>query len=125
MSLKPSKSEEWRKCVKARIVLSSAALIIIVVGLSLLSNNLWNRKNTELPIRTVDLQITSQTTVQEIARAYNMEPRSLKKSFGLQSPSDIGKTIAELGISPQSASDKVQKLSTIASEESKKTGKRY
>ncbi|MHB1457302.1 MAG: 4Fe-4S binding protein [Armatimonadota bacterium] len=110
--------------MKAKIVFLSVTLITIVVGLSLLSNNLWNRKNTELPVRAVDLQITGQTTVQDIALAYNMEPRSLKKSFGLQSPSDIGKTIAELAISPQSASEKVQKLRTIASEESSKNWKK-
>lgn len=110
--------------MKTRIVFLSVVLITIVVGLSLISNNLWNRKNIESPVRTVDLQITSQTTVLDIALAYNMEPRSLKKSFDLQSPSDIGKTIAELGISPQSASDKVQKIRTIAREESSKNWKK-
>ncbi|MHB1002003.1 MAG: 4Fe-4S binding protein [Armatimonadota bacterium] len=110
--------------MKTRTILMFITLIALVVGTSLFSNSLWNRKNTELSAQTNKLQITSQTTIQDIALAYHLEPRMLKKPFHLQARSDFNKTITELGISPQSASEMVKKLTAIEGEESSKNWKK-
>lgn len=59
-------------------------------------------------------------TIRQIADAYQLSPKALKRPLGLKSPSDINKTVKELGLSIKDIKTQLRSTRVLASEESSK-----
>jgi polyferredoxin len=104
-----------------KILLNFLLLIAIVVALSIMNNNIWQQKPefTE-NAKPVSINITEQMTIRQIADAYGVDPKELKKSLKLTSPADLDKTVAELGLNKDDVNSSIRAAAVIAGEESSK-----
>ena len=107
--------------MKLKTVLFFLLILGAVVGLSVITTHLWQDKPeaTESEPSAV-VTISEQMTVREVAAAYELSPKTLKTLFGLTSPSDLDKTLADLGLSVEKAQQQLKGAKVLASEESSK-----
>jgi NAD-dependent dihydropyrimidine dehydrogenase PreA subunit len=107
--------------VKFRIISVALLVVVTVVGLSLVSSRLWQEKPESAGDKSDSIvSISSDMTVRKIADAYGLNPESLKGPLGLMSPTDLDKTIAELGLSVDEARGRLRGTKALANEESSK-----
>ncbi len=106
--------------MKLKTILFFMLILGAVVGLSLLTTQLWKDKPESSESKPSAVTISEQMTVREVAAVYELSPKTLKTSFGLTSPSDLDKTLAELGLSVEQAQQRLQGAKVLASEESSK-----
>lgn len=105
--------------MKIRTIALFVLLVSAVVGSSFISAKLWEGKQEAPPAKT-QVTISESMTLSQAAAVYKLNPKSLKRPFGLSSPSDLDKTIGELGLTASEAKEKLHKASVLAAEESSK-----
>ena len=88
--------------------------IILVIGLSMLSTQIWGGKS-EQPQTPAKIRIDNEMTVQQFGQANGLSERILKELFDLKSKSDLGKKLDEYGTNGQITSFVTKKLA-LASE---------
>jgi ferredoxin len=93
-------------------------LVVIVAGLSLVSNRIWGGRPEESP-EIKKLIIEEEMTVVQFGRANELPNPVLKEIFGLQVKSDLEKKLNEYGTSDQIAFMVTKKLA-LASEHASK-----
>jgi len=105
-----------------RTVILVVALIIFVVGLSIVSNRIWGGK-PEKPQESGELIIEDDMTVFQFGQANNLPNPVLKEIFELQVKSDLQKSLSEYG-SPEQIKSMVLGKKTIAYEYESKNWKK-
>lgn len=93
-------------------------IIVLVVGLSIISNRIWSDKPEQLP-EAKELIIEKEMTVTQFGQANELPNTVLKEIFDLKAKSDLEKKINEYGTSDQIASVVKKKLA-LASEHASK-----
>ncbi len=107
--------------MKSKVIFVALLVIAAVVGLSLVSSSLWQEKPESAKEQSgSNVTITEDMTVRKVADAYGLTPKALKGPLGLTSPTDLDKTIAELGLSVDETKDRLRKAKALADEESSK-----
>ena len=96
-----------------RTIVLFLLLIILVIGLSLISNHLWGGKPEELP-ELKELIIRERMTVGEFGQANDLPNPVLKEIFELQDKSDFQKNLSEYGTPEQIESLVKMKLALAA-----------
>lgn len=114
-------SEQEEIAMRLKVFTSFLLIITAVVLLSMVSTQLWQDKPENVAAETSpSVAINSQMTVREVASAYSLNPKMLKTSFGLSAPSDLDKTLAEIGLSVEEAQQLLQGAKVLAAEGSSK-----
>lgn len=103
-----------------RVVLFFLVLVAAVVGLSLVSARIWGGK-PEGPATEKDLVFDEEMTVARFGSANELQPRLLKKVFGLKSPADRQKGIGAFGMSEEQILGKVRQAMAIQAEHASKS----
>jgi polyferredoxin len=93
-------------------------IIVLVVGLSIISNRIWGGKPEQLP-EVKELKIEKEMTITQFGQANELPNTVLKEIFDLKVKSDLEKKIGEYGTSDQIAS-MVKKKLALASEHASK-----
>jgi NAD-dependent dihydropyrimidine dehydrogenase PreA subunit len=106
------------KYAPLRTILFFVLLIVIVLGLSLISNQIWGGKSEESP-EIKDLIIEEGMTIIQFGQANELPNPVLKEIFDLQTKSDLEKRLNEYGTSDQIISMVTKKLA-LASEHASK-----
>jgi len=106
--------------MKSKTILIFLLIVGVVIGLSMLSNLLWQGKPESSESKPSAVKISAQMTVRDIAAANHVSPKTLKDLFALSSPYDLDKTLTELGLNAEDAKQRLLGAKAIASEESSK-----
>lgn len=101
-----------------KTALSFILLIVLVVGLSLLSDRIWSGKSETLP-EPKKLVLEMEITVNQFGKANELPGSVLKEIFDLQAKSDLDKKLHEFGTADQVASRVAKKLALAAESASK------
>jgi polyferredoxin len=102
-----------------RIPIYFITIVLVVVGTSALSTQLWSGKEEQLP-QTVAVDIDKSTTVAEFGKKYYLDRKSLKKIFDLRSPDDLKKQVAEFGLTEEQLNKNVNQVLAIQAEHASK-----
>jgi polyferredoxin len=102
-----------------RITSYFITIVLVVVGASALSTQLWSGKEEQLP-QTVVVDIDKNTTVAEFGKKYYLDRKSLKKIFDLRSPDDLKKQVAEFGLTEEQLNKNVNQVLAIQAEHASK-----
>jgi len=94
-------------------------VVIIVVLTSAVSARLWSGKPEQI-YEGIEVVINDDMTIAEFGKEYDLGKKSLKKIFGLTSPGDIKKQVANAGFSLQQLNKKVNQAKTIQAEHATK-----
>jgi hypothetical protein len=78
-------------------------IIVLVVGLSIISNRIWGDRPEQLP-EVKELIIEKEMTIIQFGQANELPNTVLKEIFDLKVKSDLEKKINEYGTSDQIAS---------------------
>lgn len=106
--------------MKARVGIVFLLIVIAVAGLSLVSGKIWGGKQEASQQPAQIPAIYESTTISQAAAVYGVNPKAIKRPFGLHSPADLGKTIFESGLTVAQAEEKLRKARVLAAEESTK-----
>jgi ferredoxin len=93
-------------------------LVAFVAGTSLISSRLWGGRPEKLPERK-QLVIREGMSVEEFGRTNGLTNPALKDLFGLQTPSDLRKSLSQYG-SPERVLSMVIKKQALAAEHATK-----
>ncbi|MBW2181719.1 MAG: hypothetical protein JRG81_15340, partial [Deltaproteobacteria bacterium] len=88
-------------------------LIVLVIGLSIISNQLWQDKPETLP-EFDELIISEQMTITEFGQTNNLANPMLKEVFDLKTKEDLKKQLKEYGSPEQISSLIVRKMALAA-----------
>ena len=97
----------------SRTIVLFLFLIVLVIGLSLISNMLWRSKPEKLP-EPAELVIGKEMTVGEFGRVNNLPNPLLKGIFDLQVRSDLQKKLSHYGTPDQVRSLVIKKMALAA-----------
>lgn len=90
-------------------------IVVIVVLTSAVSARLWNAKPEQIP-EGIKVVINDDMTIAEFGKEYDLSKKSLKKIFGLTSPGDLKKQVADSGFGLQQLNKKVNQAIAIQAE---------
>jgi len=103
------------------MILAASLILVTVIGLSLVSSNLWQGEQEPVENKSKPRAVLStKMTVREVANANGLSPKALRGPMGLTSPDDLDKTIADLGLSAAEAGSRLRRAKALAAEESSK-----
>ena len=106
-----------------KTVTSFLILLVFVAALSAVSSRLWGGKPEELP-QIGTLTVREGMTVQQFARANNLQPRILKKIFGLESREDLQRQLGTFGMSTEQIGRKTRRMLALQAEHGSKNWKK-
>jgi ferredoxin len=98
-----------------RIPIYFIAIVLVVLGTSALSTQLWSGKE-EQPPQTIVVDIDKNITVAEFGKKYDLDRQSLKKIFDLRSPGDLKKQVAGFGLTEERLNKNVNQVLAIQAE---------
>ena len=93
-----------------------AVLVILVIALSTVSVALWGGKSEKI-MDIPELVIDREMTLSQFGQANNLANPVLKEVFGLQTKSDLEKTLGEFNLSDEQISRKVVGGAALNAEE--------
>ena len=96
-----------------------AVLVILVIALSTVSVALWGGKSEKI-MDIPELVIDREMTLSQFGQANNLANPVLKEVFGLQTKSDLEKTLGEFNLSDEQISRKVVGAAALNAEEESK-----
>lgn len=102
-----------------RVIFSFLVVVAAVVSLSLVSNRIWGGK-TEGPVADKALVFSETMTIARFGSANDLQPKLLKRVFGLKSQADRKKPIAAFGMSEEQVLGRVQQALAIQAEHASK-----
>ncbi|MBN2093602.1 4Fe-4S dicluster domain-containing protein [candidate division KSB1 bacterium] len=102
----------------ARTIIYFIITIALIIGLSIISNQLWGGKSEELP-EMKDLLISEDLTIAEFGLKNKISDSVLKEIFGLQSKSELEKKLGEFGELEQVKTLIIKKMALAAEHASK------
>jgi polyferredoxin len=94
-------------------------VVSLVLGLSAIVSQVRAGEGEGARTRT-PLALTPDTTVQEIAEASEVPLPLLVQALSLQSPDDVTRSLADLGIAPAKAQERIRATKALAGEQSSK-----
>jgi NAD-dependent dihydropyrimidine dehydrogenase PreA subunit len=93
-------------------------LIVLVVGLSMMSDRIWSNQSESLP-EPKALSLEMEMTVSQFGKANDLPNSVLKEAFKLQVKSDLDKKLREFGTADRVASLVAKKMALAAESASK------
>ncbi len=102
-----------------RIAVSFTIISLWVVGGSLVSNHLWAGEQEQIP-EGITVTVHDGMTVAEFGKEHVLGRKVLKKVFGLSSPNDLKRQVADFGMSQEQLSKEVNKVLAIQAEHASK-----
>jgi len=93
-------------------------LIVLVVGLSMISDRIWSGKSETLP-QPKKLVLEMEMTISQFGKANDLPNSVLKEAFKLQVKSDLDKKLREFGTADRVASLVAKKMALAAESASK------
>lgn len=101
-----------------KTVLLFILLIVMVVGLSMMSDRIWSGKSEALP-QPKELALELDMTVGQFGKANDLPNEVLKEAFDLQAKSDLEKKLLEFGTTEQIAALVAKEMALAAESASK------
>jgi len=89
--------------------------VAVVVAGSLLAGRLWSGKPEQLP-ETVQVIVREDMTIAEFGQANSLDRPTLKGLFDLQAPSDLQKKVADMGMTPEQLTKKLNQSQALQTE---------
>jgi len=102
-----------------RIAVSFIIVLFVVVCGSVVSGHLWAGEKEELP-ESMNITVREGMTVAQFGKRHNLGRKQLKKVFGLESPNDLAKQVADFGMTTESLGKKVNGVLAIQAEHASK-----
>lgn len=102
----------------SRAIIVLFLLVVLVIGLSIISNRIWGGK-PEQPQKRQELRINSGMTILQFGQANNLPNAVLKEIFDLKVKSDLERKLLDYGSSDQITSLVARKLALAAEHASK------
>jgi ferredoxin len=93
-------------------------LIVMVIGLSMMSDRIWSGKSETLP-QPKELALEMDMTVGQFGKANDLPNEVLKEAFDLQAKSDLEKKLLEFGTTEQIAALVAKEIALAAESASK------
>jgi NAD-dependent dihydropyrimidine dehydrogenase PreA subunit len=112
------KLENMEKHSQLRTALYFISIIVIVIGLSIISTQMWGGKSEQLPT-PAKLAINSEMTIMQFGHANALPETVLKEIFELKAPSDLEKRLAGYGTPAQITALVTKKMALAAEHASK------
>jgi|WetSurMetagenome_2_1015567.scaffolds.fasta_scaffold121340_1 NAD-dependent dihydropyrimidine dehydrogenase PreA subunit len=100
------------------------ALVVAVLGLSALSGRLRHSPGDAEPGVPAPLALQATTTAQEITERSGLPHPAVRQALGLRGPEDLPRSLAELGLSPEQARERLQQARALGREEGSKDWRR-
>ena len=102
-----------------RIAVSLIIVLFVVVLGSAVSGHFWAGEKEQMP-ESVAITVDEGMTVAEFGRQNDLGRKVLKKVFGLSSPNDLERQVADFGMSQEQLSNKANKVLAIHAEHASK-----
>ena len=80
-------------------------VLFVILG-SLVSSRLWSGKPEQLP-NDFEVVIDENMTIAEFGKVNELDRKSLKSIFGLNSPDDLKKQVSDIGLSAEQLNKKI------------------
>jgi NAD-dependent dihydropyrimidine dehydrogenase PreA subunit len=102
-----------------RIAVSFIVILFVVVFGSAVSGHFWAGEKEQMP-ESMTIAVDEGMTVAEFGKQNDLGRKVLKKVFGLSSPNDLERQVADFGMSQEQLSDKANKVLAIQAEHASK-----
>ena len=102
-----------------RIAISYLIILFVVILGSVVSGYFWAGEKEQMP-QSMTIAVDEGMTVAEFGRQNDLGRKVLKKVFGLSSPNDLERQVADFAMSQEQLSDKVNKVLAIQAEHASK-----
>lgn len=102
-----------------RSVIFFLIVVLFVILGSLVSSRLWSGKPEQLS-NDFEVVIDENMTIAEFGKANELDRKSLKNIFGLNSPDDLKKQVSDIGLSAEQLNKKVNQSRAIQAEHATK-----
>jgi len=103
-----------------RVIFSFLVLVAAVVSLSFISSRMWGGRSEDAPAMKA-LVFSDKMTVAEFGSANDLQPKLLKKVFGLESQADRLKPITALEVGEEQLSRRMEQALAIQAEHASKS----